>query len=344
MSSEAPRPLFIHAMTLRPVAGCNDVRVHLPCRELALQPGVRVAIQESTADLSLITPGEDAVFLWQRPILRDSHVEGLRRLIARGYVVVVEFDDHPGVWPDIAAHGHLNFRGVHAVQTSTEALAALLRRFNPNVAVFPNAIDRLPPLRARADATVTLFFGALRRERDWAPIMPALNAVLQECSDRVRVTVVHDRAFHDALATANKTFHPTLSYGEYLEQLGTADINLLPLLDSEFRRMKSDLKFIESAAHGVVALASPTVYAGTLRHGETGMIFRTPKEFRNQLRGLISDSGRRKALAQAAWDYVRRERLLGDQTGPRLAWYRDLCARREQLTRELGERVPELRP
>jgi len=330
-------------MTLQPVAGCNDVRVHLPCRELALQPGVRISIQVATADLTLAAPGEDSVFIWQRPILRDTHLEALRRLIARGYVVVVEFDDHPGVWPDIAAHHHLNFRGVHAVQTSTDALAGLLRRYNPNIAVFPNAIERLPPLRVREDKVVTLFFGALRREQDWAPIMPALNTVLRECGERVRVTVVHDKAFHDALATENKTFHPTLPYDEYLKQLATADINLLPLLDSEFRRMKSDVKFIESAAYGAVALASPTVYAATLRHGETGMIFRTPKEFRNLLGGLISDPGRRKALAQGAWEYVRRERLLAGQTAARLAWYRDLCARREQLTRELCERVPELR-
>jgi hypothetical protein len=326
-------------MTLRPVAGCNDVRVHLPCRELALQPGVRIAIQEASADLPLAAPGEDSVFLWQRPILRDIHLEALRRLIARGYVVVVEFDDHPGVWPDIAAHGNLNFRGVHAVQTSTDALAGMLRRYNPNIAVF-RMRSQLPPLRVRDDEVVTLFFGALRRERDWAPIMPALNTVLRECGERVRVKVVHDKAFHDALATANKSFHPTLPYDEYLKQLATADINLLPLLDGEFRRMKSDVNS-SNPRHGAVA-GEPD---GTPlpAHGETGMIFRTPKEFRNLLSGLISDPGRRKALAQAAWDYVRRERLLAGQTAVRLAWYRDLCARREQLTRELCERVPELR-
>lgn len=331
-------------MTLKPVAGCNDVRVHLPCRELAKRPGVSVAVEVATADLGRGGDAPHKIFLWQRPIIRYSMLEAVKRLIARGYVVVVEFDDHPMVWPDIAANDYLNYRGVHAVQVSTEPLRGLLGGFNPNMAVFPNCIETLPPLRERGGAEVNLFFGALRREADWAPIMPALNAVLAEAGARVAVTVVADKAFHDALQTPRKTFHPMLPYEPYLRALGSADINLLPLLDDEFRRMKSDVKFIESAAHGAVALASPTVYAGSLRDGETGFLFRTPQEFAARLRELIASPGRRQAMARAAWDYVRQNRMLHQQTDARLAWYRELCARREELTRQLYERVPQLRP
>lgn len=339
----ADRPLLLQAMTLAPVAACNDVRVALPCEALATQPGVRVAIKERGAELHLGDGVEDKIFLWQRPILRWSDsLPSLRRLIERGYVIVVEFDDHPKVWPEIAANDYLNYRGAHAVQTATEELAALFRDFNPEVALFPNAIDELPPLRSRDGPEVTLFFGALNREKDWAPFMPALNAALRAAGERVSVTVVHDRAFHDALATGRKRFHPTLPYADYLRLLGSADISLLPLREDEFTRMKSDLKFIESAAHGAVALASPTVYARTLRDGVTGMIFRTAEEFGERLRALIADPMRRRALAAAAWDYVRRERMLSSQIGRRLAWYRELCSRREELTRRLRERVPQL--
>jgi len=338
-----PDPLLIHALTLRPVAGVNDVRIHLPCRALAKQPGVRVVVQETAADLSQRGSEAQAVFLWQRPIIRYAQIEGMRRLIALGYVMVVEFDDHPMVWPDIAANDNLNFRGVHAVQTSTDALAGLLRQYNGNIAVFPNAIESLPPLRARRGETLTLFFGALRREQDWAPVMPALNEVLRECGERVRVVVVYDRAFHDALATPHKTFYPMLRYDAYLSLLSIADINLLPLLDDEFRRMKSDLKFIESAAHGAVVLASPTVYAKTVRDGETGLIYRTPEEFGALLRGLVANRERLDTLARAAWDYVKRERLLARQAEARLAWYRELCAQRAALSEQLYQRVPQLR-
>ena len=345
MSTQPARPLFIHAMTLRPVAGCNDVRVILPCQALAAEPGVRVAIQESGANLGLARAGEDKVFLWQRPILRrDDAFSALRRLIERGNVVITEFDDHPKVLPDIQANGFLNYTGVHAVQTSTEPLAQLFRRWNPNVAVFPNALEKLPPLRAQRSGPLTLVFAALRREADAAPILPVLNAVIAESAQPVQVTVVHDRAFFDALATDRKTFHPMLPYARYLEVLDSAHINLIPLLDDEFRRMKSDVKFIESAAHGAVALASPTVYGRTLRHGETGMIFRNPREFGTHLRALIARPELRHSLARSAWEYVSRERMLSQQVGMRLAWYRELCERREELTAQLYARLPELIP
>jgi glycosyltransferase involved in cell wall biosynthesis len=330
-------------MTLRPVAGVNDVRVRLPCERLATRPGVRVAVEERSADTNLGEREPNKIFLWQRPILRYSMLPSMQRLIAKGYVIVVEFDDHPKVWPDIAGNDYLNYRGVHAVQTSTEPLRALLSQHNPNVEVFPNAIAQLPPWRERAAGTVNVFFGALNRGADWAPLMPALNQVLRGAGARAHVTVVADRRFFDALATPHKTFHPMLGYDAYLAELGAADINLLPLLDDEFRRMKSDLKFIESAACGAVALASPTVYAGSLRDGETGVLFRTPAEFGARLGGLIADPARRRALARAAWEYVERERLLEPQIDRRLEWYRGLCARRETLARELYDRVPQLR-
>lgn len=339
----ARRPLLIQAMTLAPVGGVNDVRVHLPCEALATLPGVRFAVRERHTDLGLGGPGEDKIFLWQRPILRwKDSIADLRRLLQRGYLIVVEFDDHPMVWPEIAANDYLNYRGVHAVQTATEELAEMFRRFNPEVAVFPNAIDELPPLAERGGAPVQLFFGALNRKPDWEPIMPALNAVLREAPGRLHLTVVHDRAFYEALETPHKRFHSTLPYAEYCRLLGEADVSLLPLRDNEFTRMKSDLKFIESAAHGAVALASPVVYARTLRDGETGVIFRTPEEFGTRLRELVEHPERRRAIAAAAWDYVRRERLLSRQLDARLAWYRGLCARRDELTRRLCERVPQL--
>jgi hypothetical protein len=338
----AARPLFIHALTLRPVAGVNDVRVLLPCKALAREPGVRIAIEQSGADLRLGRADEDKVFIWQRPILRrDSAPPAIRRLIAAGYVVITEFDDHPMVWPDIEASGYLNYTGVHAVQCSTENLRRLFLQWNPNVTVFPNAVETLPPLREERPGPLRLLFAALRREDDWAPLLPTLNAVLAG-NPGLQVTVVYDRKLFDALETQSKILHPMLPYQKYLEVLGTAHINLLPLLDDEFRRMKSDVKFVESAAHGAVALASPTAYADSLRHGETGMIFRDPGEFGTHLRELIARPELRNKLRRAAWEYVARERMLSQQVATRLAWYRGLCARREELTAQLYARVPSL--
>lgn len=339
------RPILLQAMTLAPVGACNDVRVHEPLAALSAAPAVHVAVQERNATLSVAPQVADRVFIWQRPILtRPEAIGQLKAIISRGYVVVTEFDDHPLVWPRIAENDYLTYRGVHAVQTSTEPLADLYRQWNPTVEVFPNAVTSLPPLAPRDDGRVTLFFGALNREQDWAPLMPALNRVLAAHAGRVAVTVVHDRGFFDALETAEKTFTPTCGYADYQRLLRAADVTLMPLRDDEFTRMKSDLKFIEAAAAGAVALASPTVYAATLRDGDTGLLFASPTEFEAKLERLVSDAALRTRLRTAAHAYVGAERMLAYQTARRLAWYRGLVADRARLTEALYQRVPDLRP
>src|SRR5262249_48317830 len=148
------------------------------------------------------------------------------------------------------------------------------------------------------------------REPDWAPIMPALNRVLAAFGDRLHFRVVHDRAFFDALTTDRKEFEPLCPYERYQQILHTADIALLPLNATRFNAMKSDLKFIECAAHGAVALASPTVYAASIRHGETGLIARSAEEFESLLAQLIVDGNLRRRLSTQAHHYVAEHRLL----------------------------------
>ena len=124
-----------------------------------------------------------------------------------------EFDDHPVFMEERGVNlaELLTFRGVHAVQTSTPALADALLADNPEVAVFPNAVFELPPVRNFSSVEhLTLFFGALNRQNDWAPLMPVLNEVARAVGERLRFRVVFDEAFFNALETPHKTFEPSM--------------------------------------------------------------------------------------------------------------------------------------
>ena len=192
----------------------------------------------------------------------------IRGLLSEGWVIVTEFDDHPDHFGMLDADDQLAFRGVHAVQTSTPALAAILRTLNPEVAVFPNMIRALPDVRNfREPQVLTLFFGALNRERDWAPLMPVLNEVAEKAGERLRFCVVHDQGFFDALRTPHKQFTPTCDYDTYMALLGQCEISLMPLEDTPFNRAKSDLKFIEAGACRAASLASHVVYADSIEDG-----------------------------------------------------------------------------
>ncbi|MBR6342742.1 MAG: glycosyltransferase family 1 protein, partial [Selenomonadaceae bacterium] len=112
-----------------------------------------------------------------------------------------------------------------------------------------------------------------------------------------------------------------------------------PLQDTVFNRGKSDLKFVESAAAGTVAIASPTVYEKTVEDGKTGFIYRDARQFRDILLRLIEGRPLRRKVMEAAYDYVKHNRLLCQHYEERMDWYKELLAKRDELDKSLWKRV-----
>ena len=106
--------------------------------------------------------------------------------------------------------------------------------------------------------------------------------------------------------------------------------------------MKSDLKFLECAGSGVVALASPTAYETSIDDGVTGMIYRSPEQFESRLRSLIRSDGLRRRVTANAYAWVRKHRLLVQHYRQRYDWYLRMRAELPRLNAELRERAPEL--
>lgn len=344
-----PRPLHLDCIGLSPQtqAGMAHVRMLQPLEALCRQPGVTGRFSDQGLQLLDATVVADRVLIWQRPTLVfPEALEKLRFLISRGYVVVVEYDDDPNFWPEIAHNQYLTFRGVHAIQVSTPELASIVREHNPEVAVFANSVPELPllpPQRLHDEQQpISLFFAALNRQSDWEPYLNVLRQCLIEFKDQLRLDIVHDHALDQALDVSNKTFTPTLPYSAYCERMACADLVWMPLLDTPFNRKKSDLKFLEAAARGCVAVASTTVYSSVIKDQATGCLFDSPEDLYEILRTLILDPAKRRKIGAQARAWVGQNRLQSMQIQAREAWYRDLCARRGQLTDQIYQRVPEL--
>jgi SAM-dependent methyltransferase len=339
----APRRLLIQT-AVGEAEFCARVRVHEPDRFLCTIPGVRTVAATRYVQLIDSPAEEDRVFIWQRCACRyPGDLTFQHELLRRGYLVLAEIDDDPRIWDFAQANDFYGLRSCHGVQTSTEPLAELLRQYNPNVVVFPNQLADLPPPRSYGDDDrVVIFFGALNREGDWQPLLTALNRVLVDEQERVSIRVIADRLLFDSLETTAKSFEPYCPFQRYAEILRGCDIALLPLEPTPFNRMKSDLKFVECAGHGVAALASPTVYEESLVDGVTGRLFRFPDEFEERLRELIRDADLRRRLAANAYAWVRGQRLLSQHYRRRHDWYLYMRERLPQLNEELRQRAPEL--
>lgn len=338
--------LEVNATMLAPQGGVSDVRVVEPLRALRTDSALLTSII-AEQDLRPRLAEAPRIAILHRPLLvGEAGLARVRALLKQDYVVVSEFDDHPMFMEErgVKMEDLLTFRGVHAVQTSTPTLAEALLRENAELAVFPNAVFELPRVRNFQDTEhLTMFFGALNRQKDWAPLMPVLNEVARAVGDRLRFRVVFDEAFFNALETPHKSFEPELvDYASYLNELSAADISFMPLGDTPFNRAKSDLKFIEAGAARVCALASHVVYEGSIQDGTTGVLFRSPAELRATLLRLLAYPEATRRIADAARAYVAQNRMMAYQVQARSDWYRALWERRAELNEALKQRVPEL--
>lgn len=345
------------------------VRIIEPGQFLSTEPGVRsLAEERHSLSQGLEEQFARKIFIRQRTSFSsvDQGLKVLDVLRKNGYLVLSEIDDNPFAsvntdakepQMELPPEQELSYLGIHGVQVSTETLADLVRRYNSNVKVFRNELTELPQKRnyaverlqrlAEGEDYVTFFFGALNRTREWQEVMPVITEAIKKYGSKLRFKVLSDKGFYKALPTEYKKFIGTddmyggqfVPYSLYQEAMHSSDISFLPLRDTAFNRTKSDLKFIESAGHGAVVLASPTVYEATVREGRTGFIYRSPKEFGEMLALLVENRERRLETAEAAYNYVRRERLLANHYQERLDWYQEMVDRRQELDRELSQRV-----
>jgi glycosyltransferase involved in cell wall biosynthesis len=337
--------LHIHLAAMAP--RLLDVRTYLPLRELAKNPDVSTTSSDLKIEFPKLPPDQPKVIILQRLAVMDQEgwIKGLAHLEAKGWVSIVEADDHPDLTNRVSRKesDELTWSPVrlcHAVQTSTDMLANAFRQHNPEVAVFRNATFKpIVAKRARSVAGLRVFFGALNREAFSSQVGAAL-APFATAHPQVEFIVVHDRAFFDALEPCNKTFHPTTaSYDEYIALMAGCDICLMPLGGNSGETYKSDLKFVEASSLGLASIASPPVYGATIQDGTTGLIAENLADWPRQLDYLVRNPDALTKIGRAAQDYVRRERQFSLQIGDRLAWYRDLWSRREALSQALRQRI-----
>lgn len=338
------QPLHLHFAAITP--DFLDVRMKLPAEALGSDASLTLSYVQKSAALPDLPADRPKVAIVQRlalpePVVVRRYVEEATR---RGWLLVYEIDDHPDligavqrtrVGEQLAS----TLMGFAAVQTSTARLGRELAAYNPEVAVFSNAVLDLPPLPPPGPSErVRVFHGALNREGFTRRVAERLGGTAARHPE-VEFVVVHDRAFFEALPAARKVFHPAVDYGRYLQLMGECDVVLSPLEGSAHEAFKSDVKFLEAARAGAAFLASAAVYADTVVDGRTGLIAPGLDDWPSRLNELLSDAGLRRGLAARARAYVAAERMMAAQVAPRRDWYRRLWSAREVLSRAAFARM-----
>jgi hypothetical protein len=324
-----------------------DVRTRLPARALASDPELTVRYGVPPhAPLELPAGAPKALLLQRpRPVGLEQQRAQLAHFIARGWLMLIEYDDHPGLVAETLGRpfgpGDLDrFGWFHAVQTSVEPLAELFRQVNPEVRVLPNAVFDLAPAPAGPPPR-RVFYGALSRGRIGVEVARSLGPVTQAFPD-VEFRVLGDQAVFDALPTANKALEPYLPYEAYLARMAGCAVSLSPVEPSDTRAAKSDAKFLDAARAGLVTIGSPVVYGRAIRHGENGLLAERVEDWAPLLHQALADPAATRAMGRRAWDEVRASRMFAGQVAPHRDWLHSLWDRREALDAALFARVPGL--
>lgn len=206
-------------------------------------------------------------------------------------------------------HAREIVRFADVVTVPTRYLADLIRPMNRNVVVVPNALpeNRWPgePKEVGHGGEVVIgWAGSSSHSSDMGILSGVVESVLSACPNAVfefSETLELPFAPDDRIRMVSP-----VAIDEYSGLLGRFDIGLAPLVDTRFNRAKSDLKVLEYAMCGIPSVASKVLpYTTSLRHGETGMIASSPKDWMKYLRRLVDDAESRTRIGAAARAWAR---------------------------------------
>jgi len=344
-SGDRPGLLIAHVGGAEPIdEGAAVYRTRQPCRALGEMPDVGVVSG------SILSPG-----------LFDSHV------LLNADVLVIHDVADPDLLPIVAArrrHRKLSVyevtqhlfaappaaqaaarapdlverslrpllaRQADCVQVSTPALDAHCASLNPRRGVFPNQLwDAPAPTPARRPDRVVIGWGGSRAHRDdLRAVIPALAGVMERHPE-VEVAVMTDatvRPLLDLLPAGRTSYTPWGSLAAYYRFLEGIDIGLAPLAPTVYNRCLGDTRFVEYAAHGVLAVcADLEPYREVVRPGETGYLFADAAELETVLERALAEGEVRAAIPARAARYVTAERSERRHAKDRLGFYLSVAA------------------
>lgn len=326
--------------------GDNLYRLHQPAAALAALPGVEVfEVHPQARHHDAAVLAADVVVFTMALDVEVFRLIHQRRQLGRPSLCEVN-DYLPDVQAWNPAHASWSdrralycfdqlIRRCDATQVTTEAIARRLADRARRIAVLPNQLEELPPLRALTTAAppsaerplLIGWGGSFGHREDLRAIAPALIAWLQR-QRHVRLELMSDPLLAEPFAALDaERFRFTMagSLPQYLDWLAGLDIGLAPLLPTEFNRCRSDVKFLEYASHSLVPVLQNLDPYRHLAGTGAALLFDDPDDLIRQLDRLVAEPALRQSIASTAHTLVGRERRLAQHAPARLAVYRELA-------------------
>lgn len=219
------------------------------------------------------------IFMYSR-VLPDHAAAKIGELKNKyGFRTVVDIDDYWELDPHHIAYDEYqeiefakmqvwHIEGADLIFTTHERLAEAIRPYNPSVHILPNAIPRQGQFDIQPEwhSLTRLFWqGSITHRHDIELLHRPMES-LGKMSKKIKMIMAgyHENEFEwDSMArtyTAQLKHQykliPGAHVAQYYAAYAHADICLVPLVNSPFNRMKSNLKILEAANMGLPVIAS----------------------------------------------------------------------------------------
>lgn len=212
------------------------------------------------------------------------------------------------------------------LQFNNSGLLNLFGHLNKNSIIIPDQMSDYSTKGTdkQSDGLIIGWTGTMEDLDDLQTIAPELIRWLKSHPDVKLALMAPEHAFRlfDTIPSCQKQFFIPGTMKEYYNFLKHIHIGLSPLNETPCNHGRSDRRFLEFGAFGVVpVLQDLTPYQSAEAPGGTKYLFKYPEQLSNVLDQLVSRDEFRKSIAKKAFGYVRSYRMEEGHSAQRLACY-----------------------
>ncbi|MDJ0840556.1 MAG: glycosyltransferase [Acidobacteriota bacterium] len=211
------------------------------------------------------------------------------------------------------------------LQFSSAGVSQTFGFLNSQSMVFENQADHFDP--KKEDGPLVIGWGGSKgHEEDLARIAPVIIDFCNRHADVIFSYMgyppIFERHFQGKLPRAQARMRAAGPIEDYFQFLSSLHIGLAPLSNTDFNRCRSDIKFVEYAAHAVVpVLSDAPPYRVHGRHGDNALLFETNEELTAILEDLVADPDKRNELARKTYRFASNRRAAVNHVGRRHTFY-----------------------